>query len=393
MDLKSKIHELSASNLEQVVTWRRHIHQHPELSFQEKNTSKFVTSVLSDLGINFRDGIAGTGVIAEIQGKDPGARLVALRGDMDALPIQEDNDVSYRSQNDGKMHACGHDVHTSSLLGVAKILKSIENEFTGTARLIFQPGEEQLPGGASLMIKEGALSSPTPSSIFGQHVFPELPSGKVGFRPGMYMASCDEIYITIKGKGGHAAMPHKNIDPIVISAQVITGLQQLVARAAKATIPTVLSFGAINGGFATNVTPNEVKLMGTLRTFDEEWRYKAHQWIENFVFNTCQAAGGSADIDIRVGYPHLKNNESLTLGAKSIAQSYLSAENVVDLDLRMTAEDFAYYTHETSGCFYRLGTDSADGQFRAPVHNSKFNIDESALETGMGLMTYLAVSQ
>ena len=280
MDLKSTIRQLAANNLEQVVTWRRHLHQYPELSFQEENTAKFVASTLSDLNIDFRDGVAGTGLIAEIKGIDPDVKLTALRADMDALPIQEENDVSYRSKNQGIMHACGHDVHTSSLLGAAKILKACENKFSGTVRLIFQPGEEQLPGGASLMIKEGALQSPKPGSIFGQHVYPELPSGKVGFKSGMYMASADEIYITIKGKGGHAAMPHKNIDPVLISAHVITGLQQLVSRAADSTVPTVLSFGAINGGFATNVTPNEVKLMGTLRTFDEDWRYKAHDWIK-----------------------------------------------------------------------------------------------------------------
>ncbi len=393
MDLRSEIKSLAKSGFEQSRAWRNHLHAHPELSFEEHKTAQFIAEQLQSMGIKYQSGIGGTGIVAHIEGKDPGSKLTALRADIDALPIQELNDVPYKSTVEGNMHACGHDVHTSSLLGAAKILNSIKNEITGSFRLIFQPGEEKLPGGASLLIKEGVLKNPVPNSIIGQHVFPELSAGKVGFKSGIYMASADEIHLTIRGKGGHAAMPHKNIDPILTAARVITGLQELVSRKSNPAMPTVLSFGAINGGFATNVTPEEVKLMGTFRTFDETWRFEAHEFIKSFIHANCAAVGANADIDIRVGYPCLHNHEETTEMKKERAIAYLGKENVVDLDIRMTAEDFAYYTHEIPGCFYRLGTSSADGRFSAPVHNPHFDIDEKALETSIGLMAWLALDE
>lgn len=391
MDLKERVKQLAREHFAQTKAWRQHLHAHPELSFEEEQTAQFIAEQLEIMGIPFKAGIAGTGIVALIEGNDPSSSMTALRADIDALPIQELNEVSYKSTIDGRMHACGHDVHTASLLGAAKILNDLKSEIKGSIRLIFQPGEEKLPGGASLLIKEGVLKNPVPEKILGQHVFPELPAGKVGFKSGIYMASADEIYITIKGKGGHAAMPHKNIDPILTAARVICGLQELVSRKSNPAMPTVLSFGAINGGFATNVTPEEVQLLGTFRTFDETWRFEAHEFIKNFVEATCAAVGASALVDIRVGYPCLYNHEATTELKKAQAIEFLGEENVIDLDIRMTAEDFAYYTHEVPGCFYRLGTAAPDGSKSAPVHNPHFDIDECALETSIGLMAWLAI--
>ena len=391
MDLKERVKQLAQEHFAQTKAWRQHLHAHPELSFEEEKTAQFIAEQLGLMGIPFKAGIAGTGIVALIEGNDPSSSMTALRADIDALPIQELNEVAYKSTVDGRMHACGHDVHTSSLLGAAKILNDLKSEIKGSIRLIFQPGEEKLPGGASLLIKEGVLKNPVPKKILGQHVFPELPAGKVGFKSGIYMASADEIYITIKGKGGHAAMPHKNIDPILTAARMICGLQELVSRKSNPAMPTVLSFGAINGGFATNVTPEEVQLLGTFRTFDETWRFEAHEFIKNFVEATCAAVGASALVDIRVGYPCLYNHEETTELKKAQAIEFLGEENVIDLDIRMTAEDFAYYTHEVPGCFYRLGTAAPDGSKSAPVHNPHFDIDERALETSIGLMAWLAL--
>ena len=391
MDLKERVKQLAQEHFAQTKAWRQHLHAHPELSFEEEKTAQFIAEQLGLMGIPFKAGIAGTGIVALIEGNDASSSMTALRADIDALPIQELNEVAYKSTVDGRMHACGHDVHTSSLLGAAKILNDLKSEIKGSIRLIFQPGEEKLPGGASLLIKEGVLKNPVPKKILGQHVFPELPAGKVGFKSGIYMASADEIYITIKGKGGHAAMPHKNIDPILTAARVICGLQELVSRKSNPAMPTVLSFGAINGGFATNVTPEEVQLLGTFRTFDETWRFEAHEFIKNFVEATCAAVGASALVDIRVGYPCLYNHEETTELKKAQAIEFLGEENVIDLDIRMTAEDFAYYTHEVPGCFYRLGTAAPDGSKSAPVHNPHFDIDERALETSIGLMAWLAL--
>lgn len=391
MSLKSAIQSFAKDNFKEIQKIRRHLHAHPELSYQEHETAKFIASKLDGWGIDYKAGVAKTGLIATIKGKNPEKKTVALRGDMDALPIHEKNDVPYKSKNDGVMHACGHDVHTSCLLGAAKILNETKNEWEGTMRLLFQPSEEKLPGGAKAMVEEGALKNPVPAAIFGEHVYPELEVGKIGIRPGMYMASADEVYLTIKGEGGHAALPQNVIDPVVMAAQVILALQQVVSRNAHPDTPTVLSFGKITGEGATNIIPAEVKLEGTFRTFDEEWRKKAHQRIKETAENICKAYGGSCDVDIVVGYPYLHNDEALTEKAFNWAKEYLGEENVVELPMRMTAEDFALYTHVIPGCFYRLGTGNKEKGITSFIHTPTFDIDERALEIGMGMMAWLGV--
>ncbi|MBE2288296.1 MAG: amidohydrolase [Chitinophagaceae bacterium] len=375
-----------------VLHIRRHLHAHPELSFHEYNTVSFVEEQLRKIGITDTKRIAGTGLVAHIQGREPASKCIALRADMDALPITEENDISYVSQNSGVMHACGHDVHTSCLLGAARILHEMRDQFTGTIKLLFQPGEESHPGGASIMIEEGALKDPVPQAIFGLHVFPNLPTGTVGFRPGRYMASADEIYITIHGKGGHAAQPHQTVDPIAIAALVITGLQQVIARKCDPMSPSVLTFGKIAGGFATNVIPEKVELLGTFRAMDEKWRYEAHKWIKDFTEQTCAAYGATATVEIPIGYPVLFNDPALTDKATSWAALYAGAENVHPLEMRMGAEDFAFYTHHVPGCFFRIGTNRNNTEYTTPVHNPRFNVDEESLKTGMGMMAWLALN-
>jgi amidohydrolase len=376
-----------------VQQWRHHLHAHPELSFQEKETSAFVSVRLSEMGIPFQAGIAGTGVVGMIEGKNPGSRVLALRADMDALPITEENNVPYKSTRPGVMHACGHDVHTASLLGAARILQEVRNDFEGSIKLIFQPGEERIPGGASLLIKEGVLENPAPSSILGQHVMPGLAVGKVGFREGLYMASADEIYLTIHGKGGHGAVPHQAVDVVAIMAQLITALQQVVSRSANPTIPSVLSFGKVEANGVTNVLPNSVYLEGTFRTMDEEWRARAHEKIRAITEGICSAYGARADLEIRKGYPFLLNDPALTRKSKASAIAYMGKDNVVDLDMWMAAEDFAYYSQAMPGCFYRLGTRNESRGIVSGVHTPTFDIDEAALETGCGLMAWLALEE
>lgn len=390
-DFKQQIQDEASANFEFVRNARRHLHAHPELSFEEKETSAYVQSALKEMGIPFKTGYAGYGIVATI-GSGTG-KTIALRGDMDALPIQEENEVSYKSKNDGVMHACGHDVHTSCVLGAARILKSVEKQLNGRIALVFQPGEERLPGGASIMIKEGALDEANPSAIFGQHVFPQLEVGKVGFRPGMYMASADEIYVRVKGRGGHAALPHLNADPVLMASHLVVALQQVVSRFGNPTVPSVLSFGRIDGKGSTNVIPDEVYLEGTFRTMDEEWRAEAHQRIEKLAKELTASMGGSCDIRIEKGYPFLVNDEQLTLRAKSRAIDYMGEDNVVDLPIRMTAEDFSYFSQKYTGCFYRLGVRNESRGLVHGLHQSRFDVDEDALLTGAGLMAYLAASE
>jgi hippurate hydrolase len=387
----NRIREKAEQYFPEVQAIRHHIHSNPELSFEEYNTSSFISDKLTGWGIQHKTGVAGTGIVALIEGKDPSKKCIALRADMDALPIQEKNETSYRSQNDGVMHACGHDVHSSCLLGAARILHELRDEWEGTIKLIFQPGEEKHPGGASLMIEAGALESPKPEAIFALHVYPHLPCGTAGFRAGQYMASADEIYITIEGKGGHAALPHQTVDPIAIAAQVITNLQQVISRKGNPLIPSVLTFGKIAGGFATNVIPDKVEMLGTLRTMDETWRYKAHEWIKNITEQICDANGAKVTVEIPKGYPSLYNDPTLTTFAETWAREYVGVENVHVLDMRMAAEDFSFYTLHTPGCFFRIGTNTNDEKFTAPVHNAHFDIDENAMKTGVGLFSWIAL--
>ena len=388
----NKIREKAQQYFPEIQAIRHHIHANPELSFQEYNTSKYVAGKLTEWNIPHEAGIADTGIVALIKGKNPGKKCIALRAELDALPIKEANDVPYKSKNDGVMHACGHDVHASCLLGAARILNDLKDEWEGTIKLIWQPGEEKHPGGASLMIKAGVLQNPKPEAILALHVYPHLPSGETGFRAGQYMASADEVYITIEGKGGHAALPHQTIDPIAISALVITGLQQVIARKCNPLIPSVLTFGSIQGGFATNVIPDKVEILGTFRTMNEKWRYEAHQWIKDFTEQTCAAYGAKATVEIPVGYPSLFNDPALTAKAEHWAKDYMGGEHVHMLDMRMAGEDFSFYTHEVPGCFFRIGTSKAGKEFTAPVHNAKFDIDEQAMETGMGIMAWMGVN-
>lgn len=387
------IKQLAQKHSKQIVDIRHHLHQNPELSFEEYNTQKYVLQQLNNMGINDVTPIANTGLVALIKGNNPNSKTIALRGDMDALPIEEQNDVPYKSVNTGVMHACGHDVHTSCLLGAAQILNELKTEFEGTIKLVFQPGEEKLPGGASLMIKEGVLKNPDVNGMIGQHVMPLLPVGTVGFRSGLYMASTDEIYVTVKGKGGHGAMPHLNIDPVLITAHIITSLQQLVSRMANPSIPCVLSFGKVIANGATNVIPNEVKMEGTFRTMDEKWRAEAHQKMKKLAEGIAESMGGSCDFDIHHGYPFLKNNPDVTARAKQAAIAYLGEDKVVDLDIWMAAEDFAFFSQEVPATFYRLGVRNEAKGITSSVHTPTFNIDEEALEIGAGLMAWLAVQE
>jgi amidohydrolase len=390
--MKEKIQELSADIFNDVVANRRHLHSHPELSFHEVETSAFVAKKLDELGLQYQR-MADNGLVALITGEKPSDRVVALRADMDALPILEANDVSYKSQNAGVMHACGHDAHTSSLLGTAKILTDLKSEFGGTIKLIFQPAEEKLPGGASLMIKEGVLENPKPHAVLGQHVMPLIDAGKVGFRAGKYMASTDEIYVTVKGKGGHGAQPQQNVDPVMITAYMLTALQQIISRFADPKNPSVLSFGKIIANGATNVIPNEVYLEGTFRTMNEKWRGEAHIKMKKMAEGIAESMGGSCEFNIVRGYPFLINEEKLTAATRSHAEDYLGKENVLDLDIWMAAEDFAYYSQVADACFYRLGTRNESRGITSSVHTPTFDVEESALGMSTGLMAYLAVKQ
>lgn len=393
MSLLKSVQELSISNALEVVRWRRHLHANPELSYEEYNTAKFVAKTLREIGLTPTEGVAGTGLVVLIEGKNSSKKTVALRADMDALPITEANTVEYKSKNPGVMHACGHDVHTASLLGTAKILQTLKGQFEGTVKFIFQPGEEKNPGGASYMIRDGALENPKPASIIGQHVMPLLPVGKIGFREGMYMASSDEIYLKVIGKGGHAAAPELTVDPIVIASHIIIALQQIISRNASPKQPTVLSFGKINAAGATNIIPNEVNIAGTFRALNEVWRKEALTKITKMAEGIAESMGGRCEVDISHGYPYLENNIELTQNIRQAAVEYVGKENVVDIDLTLGSEDFAYYSHVVPASFYRLGTRNEAKQITSYVHTPTFNIDEDALAIGPGLMAWMAIRE
>ncbi len=389
-----RIKNLSEEYFHYIKEIRHILHSNPELSFEEYKTAEFIESKLTEIGISDFNRIAKTGITFTISGeKEPSEKITALRADIDALPIQEQNDVPYKSKNDGLMHACGHDVHTSCLLGAVKILNELKSEFSGKIKVIFQPGEEKLPGGASLVIKEGFLQSPKPKSILGQHVMPLIDAGKVGFRKGMYMASADEVYIKIVGKGGHAAAPEYLNDPVLAASQVIVSLQQLISRRNNPRTPSVLSIGKVEANGATNVIPNEVKLEGTFRTFNEEWRNQAHSLIKEIAENTALAYGCKAEVDVKVGYPFLNNSEEYTQKMISAAENYMGKENVIELDIWLAGEDFAFYSQHIDACFYRLGTRNEARNITSGVHTPTFNIDEEAIKTGMGLMAYLTIHE
>jgi hippurate hydrolase len=389
--LQSQIKQLATQFAPEIISIRQHLHAHPELSYKEFETSKFVQAQLTTMGIPFQI-MATTGVVGLIKGKNPDKRIIALRADMDALPIKEENDIPYKSQHEGVMHACGHDVHTSILLGAAKILNQLKDNWEGTVKLVFQPGEERNPGGASIMIKEGVLDNPKPAAIFGLHVHPGLPTGKLSFRPGKVMASADELYITIKSKGGHAAAPHLTADTILIASQLIVALQQVISRNRNPHDPSVLSITSFQGGYTTNVIPSEIKLMGTFRAMDEGWRFKAHDIIRKLATELVHSMGAEIDLHIDVGYPTVYNNEALDVVSRTLAQTFMGPENVETTELRMGAEDFGYYSQLIPGCFYRLGVMNEAQGITAGVHTPTFNVDENAIEIGMGMMAWLGAS-
>ena len=397
LNLLEEIKSLAKKFYPEVRHWRAHLHANPELSFQEYATSQFIQEILKENNISFTSGIVGTGIVGEVEGRNPESKVVLLRADMDALPITEKNNVSYKSKVAGIMHACGHDVHTASLLGALKILTETKNNWAGTVKFIFQPGEEVLPGGASLMIKEGILDNPTVDAAIAQHVFPSMETGKVGFKSGMYMASTDELYITVKGMGGHAAMPTEYNNPILIAAEIVTQLNSIFMNTTETrnlnSVPTVLAFGKIEGLGATNVIPETVEICGTFRTMNEEWRNLSHTRIKHSINEICKKNKAEAEVRIERGYPFLINDEKVSEHAKKMAETYLGKENVEDLPLRMTAEDFAYISQQVPSCFYRLGTGNKQKGITSGVHSATFDIDERALEIGSGLMAWLAVSE
>ena len=392
-ELSEKVKNLASEYHETIIQVRRHLHQHPELSKEEHKTGEFIVDFLVKTGITAFRRMAGTGVVALISGSKPGSRVVALRADMDALPVTELNDVPYKSITRGVMHACGHDVHMATLLGAAKILTNLKNEFGGTVKLIFQPSEETYPGGAITMISEGVLTDPEPDVIIGQHVYPDLPAGMIGLKPGEYMASTDEVFITVKGKGGHAATPDKVIDPILIASYIIIALQQIVSRNARPITPTVISFGKIEGKGRTNVIPDMVKIEGIIRTYDEKWRSEIKERIRKISESIAEGMGGSCEVRIDKGYPALVNDEAVTERVSTYAKQYLGPEKVTVLEQRMTAEDFAYYLQRIPGCFYRLGVSNQERGITSNLHTATFDVDEDCLRNGMGLMAWMALNE
>ena len=390
--MQSKIKDIVDTSMKKMVSWREHLHAHPELSFQEVNTSAFVASILEELCIPYQHGIAGTGVVALIKGRNPEKQCIALRADLDALPIYEENEVPYKSKKEGVMHACGHDVHTTCLLGAANVLNQLKNEFEGTIKLIFQPGEERLPGGASMMINEGVLENPKVDKILALHVYPSMNVGKVGFKPGLYMAACDELYLTIKGKGGHAALPTAYNNPVMLISKLLPKLESYLESLSDSTSPFVFAFGKLEAEGATNVIPEFARAAGTLRTMDEQWRTIIHKKLKVFVAEFLTSNNAEGQLEIIKGYPCLNNDEILTENCIQSAKEYLGSENVELLDVRMTAEDFSFFSQKIPACFFRLGVRNEDLGIIYGVHHPKFDIDKNAIKFGAGLMAYIALN-
>lgn len=391
MDFKNQIKQLTSTDfINEVITIRRHLHRHPELSFGEHKTSEYIRGLLDSWGIPYVFPIVETGILATIKGNGPG-RCVAVRADMDALPIQENSQIEFQSTHPGIMHACGHDIHMASMLGAMYLINQLKEQFNGELLFIFQPGEEKLPGGASLMLKEGIFKNKTPDAIIAQHVLPEMEAGVVGFREGRYMASSDEIYITVNGVGGHGALPQKINDPVLMASHILISLQQEINRKSPSGVPTVLSFGKVVADGAVNVIPDRVRLEGTFRTMDEPWRKRAHALIKQIAGGIALSMGGSCDIEIRHGYPVLENDEKITRFSKQKAETFLGKDHVEDMDIRMTAEDFAWFTQEVPGLLYRLGVKTPGQGKVLNLHTAAFRADETALETGASMMAYLAL--
>ncbi|OFX35876.1 MAG: N-acyl-L-amino acid amidohydrolase [Bacteroidetes bacterium GWA2_32_17] len=387
----NKIKQIAEKYSNNVLEYRRYLHKHPELSFNEFKTSEYIVDFLNKNQIKFKKGIAKTGILAVIEGSKPG-KTIALRADIDALPITEQNNCDYKSENNGVMHACGHDVHTASLMGAILILNEIKSELSGKVLFVFQPAEEKLPGGAKQMLEEGIFNEHKPDFIIAQHVNPSMKAGVIGFKSGMYMASTDEIYMTVKGKGGHAAMPNQITDTVLIASHIIIALQQIVSRKAFATMPTVLSFGKVIANGATNIIPDEVKIEGTFRTMNEEWRKEALSQVKFISQNVAKSMGAECEVNIVNGYPSLINNENVTNKTKTLSEQYLGKQNVIDMDVRMTAEDFSYFAQAYPSTMYRLGTSGKAENTNSPLHSAHFDIDESVLKYSHGLMAWIALN-
>jgi amidohydrolase len=393
MNILDRIKTLSDQQFDQTVAFRRHLHKNPELSYEEKETAAFVASNLKEMGINFTENIGGYGLVATITGKKTSNKVVALRADMDALPIIEENKTDYISSKPGIMHACGHDVHTASLLGTTYILNQLKDELQGTVKLIFQPAEEKAPGGASLMIRDGVLKNPDVNAILGQHVAPNVEVGKIGFRSGMYMASTDELYMRIHGKGGHGAAPHSTVDPILVSSHIVVALQQIISRNKNPSYPSVLTIGKFIANGATNIIPNDVYIEGTFRCMNEEWRAEGLSKIQKMAEAIADSMGARCEFWIVKGYPYLQNHPELTAKTRNSAEKYVGSENIVDLDLWMAGEDFAFYSQQVDACFYRLGTRNEAKGIVSGVHTPTFDVDEESLRIGPGLMAFMAMEE
>jgi len=387
----NRIKNIVLESYEELILWREHLHANPELSFKEYNTAKFVANKLTDMGIPYTDGVAGTGIVALIKGLNPSKKCIALRADLDALPIQEENDISCKSTVNGVMHACGHDVHTTCLLGAAKVLNSLKSEFEGTIKLIFQPGEEVLPGGASMMIAEGVLTNPKVDEIYALHVLPSMEVGKVGFKSGKYMAACDELYLSVVGKGGHAALPSQYNNPIMIMAELLPKLETYIKSLSLEDSPYIFAFGDLQAHGATNVIPEQANAKGTFRSMNEGWREEVHLKLKSFVDDFLVSKKANGELKILKGYPFLQNDTTLTNAAFNTTKELLGKENVEEMTIRMTAEDFSYYSQKVPACFFRLGVRNESKGIIHGVHNPKFNIDNEALNVGVSSLTAIAL--
>lgn len=391
MTLKDQIENLLSDPLmNELIGIRRHLHQFPEPSFGEVQTSAYIRNLLDSWGIEYRFPFVKTGILARIRGQHPG-QCIALRSDMDALPIHEASGVPFQSNHPGMMHACGHDVHMTSLLGAIRLLDQMKERIHGDILFIFQPGEEKIPGGAKLMLEEGIFDALKPRMIIAQHVLPDMEAGRVGFKSGIYMASSDEIYITVNGRGGHGALPQHINDPVLMASHILIALQQEINRKSPREVPTVLSFGKVIAEGAVNVIPDQVKLEGTFRTMNETWRKEAHRLIEQIANGIASSMGGNCQIEIRHGYPVLYNDESITARARQKAIELLGPEKVEDMTFRMTAEDFAWFAQSVPGMMYRLGVKAPGTGQVYPLHTAGFRVEESAIKTGISVLTYLAV--
>lgn len=376
---------------DELKTIRRYLHANPELSFQEEETSKYISNLLKSWGIKHKTNIGGYGIVGVIKGENPSSKIIALRADMDALPITEENKIDYKSVNYGKMHACGHDAHMTCLLGALKVLNEIKEDFEGSIKFIFQPAEETLPGGAIKMIEEGVLENPKPDLIIAQHVFPEMEVGNIGFKSGIYMASSDEVNIKVKGQGGHAAIPDRYDNTVLAASQILVNLNLAIENEKPSEFPSVLAFGKLIADGAFNVIPSEVTISGTFRTFDEEWRKRVYEIINDVSSSAAKKYNCNCDIKITKGYPVLINDKTITEKSKDYAIEFLGIESIKDLNIRTTVEDFARYAEIIPACFYRLGVANANKGITANLHTSTFNVDEKSIETGTGLMTWIAL--